>query len=217
MQNILSDNERGRLNRLITDSEKRTNAQIVLAVIKRCDDYAELPWKVFSLGVSIAGLFVVILDYLFYSWISSTTVLYSALIILAIGAVFALMAIFIPGFARIFLSANRAEVEVRQYAESLFLKRELFATGRRIGVLLLVSLFERKIIILPDKGLTGRLTEDAMQDIIARMTRPLVKNEISRALEIGLEEISRSLEQLNRDISNTVNELPDQIIEEKGV
>ena len=217
MPKTLSDKERERLNQLVADAEMRTNAQIVLAVIKRCDDYTELPWKIFSLGASVAGLFVVILDFLFYSWISSTTVLYSALIILAIGAVFALMAIFIPGFARIFLSANRAEVEVRQYAESLFLKRELFSTGNRIGVLLLVSLFERKIIILPDKGLTGRLTGNAMQNIIARMTQPLVKNEISRALEIGLEEISKSLEQPNRDINNTMNELPDQIIEENGV
>ncbi len=217
MPKILSDKERERLNQLIADTEKRTNAQIVLAVIKRCDDYAELPWKVFSLGASLAGLSVVILDYLFYSWISSTTVLYSALVILAIGAVFALMAIFIPGFARIFLSVNHAEVEVRQYAESLFLERELFATRRRVGVLLLVSLFERKIILLPDKGLTGRLIENAMQNIIACMTQPLGKNEISRALEIGLNEICKVLELSNRDINNTVNELPDQIIEEKGV
>jgi putative membrane protein len=217
LSKTLSDNERSRLNRLVADSEKRTNAQIVLAVIKRCDDYAELPWKVFSLGASIAGLFVVILDYLFYSWISSTTVLYSAFIILTIGAVFALMAIFIPGFARIFLSDNRAEVEVRQYAESLFLKRELFATSKRIGVLLLVSLFERRIIILPDKGLSSRLTGNAMQNIIACMTQPLIKNEISRALETGLDEISKVLEHSSQGISDTENELPDQIIEEKGV
>jgi putative membrane protein len=217
MIKILSDHERNRLDQRIADAEKRTNAQIVIAVIKRSDDYSELPWKAFALSASVAGLFVVILDLLLNSWVSHTTVLITAAVMLSTGAAFALLTIFIPGFARIFLSAIRAEVEVKQYAESLFLNRELFATSKRIGILLLVSLFEKQVILLPDKGLRSRLKTNAMQDIIACMTRPLAQNELHRALENGLEQLSKTLELSTQGTGNIENELSDQIIEEKGV
>jgi len=217
MIKILSDHERNRLDRLIADAEKRTNAQIVLAVIKRSDDYTELPWKAFALSASIAALFIVVLDFILYYWVSYITVLIAAIVILSIGAASALLTIFIPGFARIFLSANRAGVEVKQYAESLFLNRELFATRKRIGILLLVSLFERQVILLPDKGLSSRLTKDSMQDIIACMTQHLAHNELNRALESGLEKLFKALELSTQGTGNIENELSDQIIEEKGV
>ena len=217
MIKILSDDERNRLDQIIADAEKRTHAQIVLAVIKRSDDYSELPWKAFALGASAAGLLVVILDFILNYWVSHTTVLLAAVFMLSTGAAFALLAIFIPGFAKIFLSAHRAEVEVKQYAESLFLNRELFATSKRIGILLLVSLFERQVILLPDKGLSNRLTTDAMQEIIACMTQSLEHHEINRALENGLKELSKALELSTQGTGNNENELPDDIIEEKGV
>ena len=56
MKHVLNNEERSRLNKDIADAEKRTGAQIVLAVIERSDSYAELPWKAFALGASIAGL-----------------------------------------------------------------------------------------------------------------------------------------------------------------
>jgi len=215
MERILSDDEHSRLDERIAEAEKRTKAQIVLAVIKRSDAYAELPWKAFALGVSIAGLLVCILDLLLNYWISHTMVLIAMAATLVVGAALALLTVFLPGFARLFLSAHRAEVEVRQYAESLFLTREMFATGRRTGILLLVSLFERQVVLLPDKGLSNRLTRDAMRDVIAPMSSSLARNEINRALEDGLERLTLILEAMAPG-GTVENELSHEIIEEKG-
>lgn len=214
MKQTLSDDDRTRLDGLIADVEKRTNTQIVLAVIQRSDSYAELPWKAFALGASITGLLVFILNLLSYGWYPRVAVHIAVAGILGGGAVFALLTVFIPGFAKRFLSSVRADVEVRQYAESVFLSRELFATGNRTGILVLVSLFERKVIILPDKGLRDQLTNDVMQGIITAITRSLKRNEIGRAFESGLEELSHTLE--TNVQGKGENELSDEIIEEKG-
>ncbi len=194
MERILSDQEHARLDQRIAEAEKRTKAQIVLAVIKRSDTYEELPWKAFAMGASIAGLLFFVLDLLLRYRTSHMMVLIAVAATLALGAVFALLAVFVPAFARLFLSAHRAEVEVRQYAQSLFLTRELFATKDRTGILLLVSLFERQVVLLPDRGLSDRLTGDAMRDVIAPMTGSLARGEIDRALEDGLEQLFRALE-----------------------
>ncbi len=219
MKRILSDHDRGQLEQRIAEVEKRTKTQIVLAVIKRSDTYAELPWKAFALGASVAGLSVFILDLVLNYWASRTMVLIAVAVTLAAGAAFALLTVFVPGFARIFLSAYRAEVEVRQYAESLFLARELFATRRRTGILLLIGLFERKVVLLPDRGLSSRLTKDAMRGVIARMIPHLARNAVRRALEVGLERLYQILKTSapGGPAGAGKNELPDAIIEEKGV
>jgi putative membrane protein len=216
MDQILSESDRTQLDRQIADAEMRTKAQIVLATAKRCDSYAELPWKAFALGASVAGLLVVAHDLLLPSWNSNTAILVSIAATLAAGTLLALLAILVPGFARALLSGHRAEVEVQQYAESLFLSREIFATRARTGILLLISLFERRVVILPDKGLRDRLPADALQNIIAQVSRALAKQEVRRALEAGLEELVRVLvpsapEGLPQD------ELSNEIVEGKGI
>ena len=118
MKWTLSDHDRGRLDGLVAETEKRTKTQIVLAVIKRSDTYAELPWKAFALGVSVTALLVFILDLLFYGWYPGITVLIAMAGILAGGAVLALLTVLIPGFAKRFLSALRAEVEVQEPAHA---------------------------------------------------------------------------------------------------
>lgn len=216
MKQILTDKERSHLDRRIADAEKRTGAQIVLAVIARSDSFAELPWKAFALGVSIAGLFVFLLEMLWPVWTSDTTVLLAVTMTLAAGAVCALTAVYLPGFARLFLSSHRAEAEVRQYAESLFLSRELFATRERTGILVLISLFERQVIVLPDTGVSRRLIRDAMEEIISLMLPSLHSGRIARALEDGLERLAEILA-VTATGESAENELPDDIIEEKGI
>ena len=169
MKHTLSGEERDVLNQKVTAAEKRTGAQIVLAIIERSDSYAELPWKAFALGTSGAGLLVFLMNMMWPLPDPVMAALLAIVIMLATGAGFALLSVFVPDFARLFLHSHRAEVETMQYAKSLFLSRELFGTPERRAVLLLVSLFERRIVILPDAGLRLKISQDATEKIIAHM------------------------------------------------
>ncbi|MBN1781351.1 TPM domain-containing protein [bacterium] len=215
MKKMLSEEDRGRLDGLVAGAEKRTGAEIVLAVTGRSDNYAELPWKAFALGASLAGLAAIAPDWLVPDWTPRVTAPLAALVILVTGTVFALLAVLIPAFAKRFLTADRADTEVRQYAESLFLNRGLFGTSRRNGVLLLVSRFERKVVILPDKGLADVLSETVLGSVIASMVPFLKRNDIHGAFETGLDHLCRILGTGEKGTGE--NELPDGIIEEKGV
>jgi putative membrane protein len=218
MKPILSDQDRNRLEQHIAEAEKRTRTQIVLAVVRRSDSYAELPWAAFALGASVTGLLVCITDALSNGWTSYPALLFAVTLILGTGVAFAILAVLVPRFARLLLTKHRAETEVRQYAESLFFRRELSATAGRTGILLLVGLFERSVVLLPDRGLTSRLPDDAMRGVIAQMTPHLAQNNVNRAMEAGLKRLSQVLEVSSpgRPAGSGENELPDQIIEEKG-
>jgi putative membrane protein len=215
MKNPLTEQERVRLNQRITEAEQRTGAQIVLAVIERSDSYAELPWKAFALGAAVAGFAATLINILRPGWASGAAVLVSLVATLGTGAACALVCVALPAFGRLFLAAHRAEVEARQYAQSLFLSREVFATRKRTGVLLLVSMFERHVVLLPDTGLAKRLSQDAMQEIVERMTVALAAGQVGRALENGLIGLEEKLAATASGASRK-NELPNAIVEEEG-
>jgi putative membrane protein len=213
MRANLTEQERTLLDRRVAEVERRTGAQVVLAVVERSDVYAELPWKAFALGAGLVGLVVVLVDLFRSAWITSTAVLIAVAVTLIAGAAASALCITVPVFARLFLDRTRAEVETRQYAESLFLSRELFATRQRSGVLLLVSMFERTVVVLPDAGSAKRLGPAGPAEIVASMTAVLATGQVVPALETGLSELERRLAAAVPS-GLAGNELPDSVIEE---
>jgi len=216
MKQILSDFDRGLLDKRIAEAELQTKAQIVVAVVKRCDNYAEIPWKAFAIGASVAGLAVVTTDLVMKDWIADIRLLLSVTAVLAPGTLLAMLTLIFKSFARLFLPKSRRETETRQYAESLFLSRELFTTEGRKGILLLVSQFERQVVILPDTGVRKWLSADVMEKIISGMTPHLRQNKVRNAMETGLDELVTALSPPVAEGPDK-NELSNKIIEEDGV
>ena len=217
MKNIISPPDREHLNRLVAETERRLDAQVVLAVIKRCDSYAEIPWKAFALGASAAGLVLFLMNLAFPVWATPFLLLAAIVVVLITGAVLALATVFIPSLARVFLAAHRAETEVRQYAESAFLSHEVFATQKRNGLLLLISLFERQVYLLPDTGIHKVLGEKETRQILASMQPYLRKRDLKKAFETGLDQLVTLLAHSGDVPVDRPNELSNQIIEEEGI
>lgn len=218
MRRVLTDDERVRVDEGVKEIERRTGAQVVVAVVKRSDSYVELPWKAFALGASVTCLVILALGF-FAPYLPSQATGFVAMAgMLAFGGLCALLTVLMPGFARLFLSRYRTEVEVRQYAESLFLKREIFATAGRTGILLFVSLFEGQAVLLPDRGLAGSLTGDAVESVVAPMAASLSRGRTGEALEEGLGRLLDILEGTASAGPGDAgeNELPDEVIEERG-
>ena len=88
---------------------------------------------------------------------------------------------------------SRAAVEVAQYANDQFLERELFATPGRTALLVLVSMLEHRVIVLPDKGLRAHLTAAQWDSVVARMTERLASGATGAAVLAGLDAVGELL------------------------
>ena len=184
--------------------EARTGVEVVAAVVGRCDAYPEIPWKAFALFASLSALASV-------AWPADAVP--AALTMLFMGAAAALAAVFIPPFARCFAGRARREAEARQYAAAFFLDHALSRTQRRNAILVLVGVFERSVVILPDSGL--RLGADELQGVIARMTPQLAAGRIAPALRDGLDGLEALL--VAKGFSGGGrDEIAQEVIEEKG-
>ncbi|NMC38574.1 MAG: hypothetical protein GYA41_09650 [Bacteroidales bacterium] len=212
MKQILSEIDKKLLNERLKEAESKTGAQIVLATTGRSDSYPEIPWKAFAFGASVAGLAVFVLDLIMRLWITDTTILLMVAAILVSGSLYAILTLFFQGFARLFASGIRMEAETLQYAESVFISNELFATAGRRGVLVLISRFERRVVIIPDTGVRDRLNTDVLKNIIEKMTKPLKDREVRKALETGLDELIQAIRPPLHE-GKGKEELPDKILE----
>ncbi|HVF63624.1 MAG TPA: hypothetical protein VNE58_06500 [Casimicrobiaceae bacterium] len=189
----ISDNESATIERRIADVEARTGVQIVTAIVPRADSYPELPWRGFALGCALAALIAVAIHVGRPDWLSTKALLMQALAILGGGFIGGALAIWFPPFAKLLLPAERARVEVRQCAETLFLTRELFATPRRDALLILVGEFERRIVIVPDVYCRGRVSTAEWQGVVAQMTPKLADGRVADAFLAGLTALERLL------------------------
>ena len=200
----------------VGELEARTGTQVVTAVIGKSDSYPEAPWKAFALGAATAALAYAIWELAAGGgWADDTARTGHVLVILGSGAFLALLTTLFPPFARLFVDRSRRDVEVTQFAQSLFFQRGLDRTRGRVGVLLLVSLFERKVVILADEGFDGRIGGPDWGALTGRITLLLRHRSIAIALRAGLEAMEAMLLERGFSGAGTVNELPDAVLETK--
>ncbi|MBI4988805.1 MAG: TPM domain-containing protein [Rhodocyclales bacterium] len=203
----LSDTERNTLTERTARLEARTGVQIVAAVVGKCDAYPEIPWKAFALCSGLAFLATML-------WHPDAVL--GGLTFLGTGAAAALASIFLPAFARLFIDAARREAETRQYAASFFLAHDLSRTQGRNGILILVGVFERTVVILPDSGIRDRIAETELQEVIARMTPLLAAGRIAPALRDGLDALEALLAARGFSGGAGADEIAQEVFEEKG-
>ncbi len=211
----MNDRERAALDARVAESEARTGAEIVLAVADRCDAYPDIPWKAFALGAAVAGLSASALELLSPGWTPGAAVLPAVGATLAAGAAFSLLTVLVPPLARLFLDGHRAEAEAQHYARSLFLSRGIASTRGRNGILLFIGVFERRIVALPDTGLSGRLGREALERIASRMAAVMARDGVARAFEEGLNVLEELLAPTKPAGPSGGNELPDRVVEEE--
>lgn len=191
--------------------EQATGAQAVVSVVDRCDAYPEVPWRAFALGAVLAALFVCSVP------VSGAVLYHSTVLalatVLATGAAMALLTVFVPAAGRWLLPRARREAELRQYAQAMFLERELFATRERSALLILVGRYERCGAILADRGLRARLPTGQLARAEARLDAALARAGIAAAVGQTLDTLQTGLARAG---AGGDNELSDSVIRERG-
>ena len=210
----VTEEEQRQINKLVSEAEAQSGIQALIVIVSKADAYPEIPWKAFAIAAGFTALIVMMNALYLPDWSASHAGLLAATIILA-GAASAMLTLFIPGFARLFLSALRAEAEVRQHAEAVFLQRGLFETRTRIGTLLLIARFEREAVIVADTGVRRHLSERELAGITAQVKPLLAEARLAAACAACLNAITLLLQNRIAPSANR-NEIQDALVQERG-
>ena len=190
---LLTPAEAAAIESRVAKLEAERGVEVVTVLTRKSDVYPETVWKAFALGAALGALAVALADLAHPAWTGAALALTSVLLVLGAGAACAVAAVFVPAVTRLFLRGSRVALETQQYAKAQFLDRELFATGGRTAILLLVSLLERRVVILADTGLRGQVMAEDWERVIARMGAPLRAGRRGEAVLAGLDAIDELL------------------------
>ncbi len=150
-------------------------------------------------------------------WTLAGSVLIPLVWVLGTGALAAVLTPFWTAFARLFLDAERAAAEARQYAQGLFLEHVSLRTDHRRAILLVVGVFERQVIVLPDKGVADHLPPEGFKVAIDQMVPHLRRGNHFKAVAQGITCIEAVLVQAGfNGSSDTSNQIPDGLMQEEG-
>jgi putative membrane protein len=202
---------RAAIRRAADSAEGRSSGEIVPYVVGRSDDYPEAAWTGASLGaIGASGLAGLV--YHFGAVWGAASLVWLVLPAFAGAGLGFLAGGRIPAVGRRLISAESIERRVRLRAEAAFLEERVFDTRDRTGILVMVSLHERRALVLADAGINAKVAQEEWQAIVDRLVAGIRQGQPAVAMAAAITECgdllaSRKVERRDDD----ENELSDEL------
>ncbi|HEV8580765.1 MAG TPA: hypothetical protein VGX68_16995 [Thermoanaerobaculia bacterium] len=148
----------------VREAEARTSGEIVPYVVERSDEYPSAAWKGAALGALLAPL-VALAVHLWSSVWGIPLAWWIALPAPVGAAVGYLLTSGLPPVRRWMAGEESLEMRARRRAAVAFLEQEVFRTRDRTGILLFLSLFEQRVVLLADSGIHQKVEEGRWEAI----------------------------------------------------
>lgn len=174
-------------------------------VVAHSDSYLEAETLASVLGAAMLALLIAIATHYVTIWtyLPLAMVLYLPLRRLVAG---------IPDLKRPFISAPRLKEAVRERAVRAFYEKGLYRTKDETGILIFISVYERKVWILGDRGINALIPVETWQGLVETLTDGIKDGHSCDALCKVIDLCGKELSQHFPAKSDNVNELTDELL-----
>ncbi len=214
MSTPLSESDRKAIQDAVKSAERHTSGEIVPFIVGRSASYPVSFWR--AAGIfGLVGLLLVFILSLTYTgwglgWLLSTAGHVVATIVFAITGL--LLVRFVPGVQRRFAGSTAIGAAVRDRASRAFLEEEVFNTRERTGILVLVSLFERRVEVVGDSGINARVDPEDWGSVVEDILMGVKAGKLAEGLVSAIERCGSLLETKGVEIRpDDWNELSDSV------
>ncbi len=180
--------ERMRIESAVQQAEKTTSGEIVPMVIDESYDYPRaeiLGAGFFSLATAVS-----------LSWAFFSESLWHFLWLFALCYFpFKLLIRNLPSLRRRLIHHDEISEEVAEKAVLAFLEQGLHHTRDETGILILLSLFERRVYVLADRGINSVVPANYWDGIVHTITEGIHRGDTCNALCLAIETCGRLLEE----------------------
>jgi putative membrane protein len=188
-----------RIGDAVRDAESRTAAELVVEIRARSGSYEHADAR-FAAALALVSLAVLV----FMPWnVPPVAVLIDPIVVYAAGVVIARRS---AAIRRLFTRPRERQQVVRTQAAALFFERGVANTTDETGLILYVSLLERRIEVLADRGVLRKVAPNDWNAALAalRSERPLDADAVIEAIRT----LGAVLERAVPAEATNVDELP---------
>ena len=202
---VLGEKDHQAVRRALVEAESKTVGEILPVVVERSDPHPGADWLA-ALSFVIVGSSALLA---WMPWQHPVAVLAAQIVLGAAG--FGLARV-LPDFKRLFVFENRATEVAEEQAFQEFYGNGLHRTEAATGVLLFVSLFERRVVILADEGIDGEVDPafwaDANDAVLDGIRRGSLRDGLLEGIRRAGDLLSKKFPWREGDR----NEVPDRLI-----
>jgi len=213
---LFSDEDLRRIRDAVQAAERRTRGEIVPMVVPSSARYRETSHLV---GLVTSFLLLTVLLGLDAGWGSwGWTGHHPGWIVLGVlgGYVAGSSIGSLPSCIRFFTSHVRMAFKVRRRAELAFYEHGLHKTREGTGILIMISLLERRAQVLADKTINERVPEGTWNSLVQELVKGIKDGQPTEALCRAIERCGDLLAaHFPAGDTDNPDELPDDLIQEK--
>jgi putative membrane protein len=211
VEKFFSQADLEKIETAVHEAEATTAGEIVPFVVSHSDHYEAAAWKGATLGAFLAVVAAAALYELGGFW-GGFILAWILLPPLAGGALgFAAAGLIRP--LKLWLAGPAAvEHHVRQRATAAFLENEVFRTRERTGILIFLSLFERRVVVLGDSAINARVEQHEWDAVVTTIVEGIRSGQPGTALASAIRRCGELL--VRRGVAarpDDTDELPDQL------
>ncbi|MCP9461416.1 MAG: hypothetical protein NNA19_01495 [Nitrospira sp.] len=211
----LTPEERELITSAVRRAEEKTNAEIVPLIVIRSGLYRDVQYRTGLLAAFfvLTGLLTMEPWWLPWGWSASNAAWLMVAVILGYGGGAWLGKR--PPVIRLMASRERMRQKVMWRAERAFAQHVLAKTRESTGVLIMLSILERSIYVLPDRSLADLVPPERWHEVVQASIQHLHEGRIVAGLCDAIRACGAVLAEVcpGRPGDNP-NELPDQLIQE---
>ncbi len=202
---VLGEAEQARVHEALRAAERRTVGEIVPVVVERSDPHPAAEWlAALSFLLVGSGLLAPHLP-----WRSPHVFLLAQL---AFGALGFGLARWLPAFRRMFVLETRATAVANEQAFQEFYRLGLQRTAAATGVLLFVSLLERRVVVLADEGISSKVDAGTWKEVDEAVLAGVRRGSLCDGLLAGVARAGDVLAEHFPWREGDRDELPDRLI-----
>ena len=181
VKKFLSEADREKIRQAVEKAEAKTSGEIVPMVVS-CSYHYPMANMIGAITIAfpLSILLTQIVGELF--WIGSRNLWLFIGILTVTFTVFLEIVKRVLWLKRLFISKKEMEEEVREAALTGFYKEELYRTRDETGVLIFISVFERKVWVLADRGINSKVPEGHWEGIVSHIVDGIKKRRQCEAI-----------------------------------
>jgi len=202
---FFTDTEKEKIAAAVRSVESQTIGEVVVMVVNSSDRYpdAEITGALLCAGTLSLLLSVLLFDSSLYWFIPITLLLLMP---------FRLLFTRVAPLKSMFIGAHRRDKAVRERALAAFFEKGLYRTRENTGVLFFLSLFERKVWVLADRGIYQKMDQETLNQFAWMVSQGVRQGRACEALVEAIQGFGVLLSKHFPIKPGDIDELSDKVI-----
>lgn len=200
----ISNEDKQLIRDAIKKAESKTSGEIVPVIISRSDFYPAVHFRL----ALIVGILCSLIIYNVYDFDDPIVLIWGQFPGIFLGYFLG----YIPFLKRLFTTKAEMQEEVYQQAIQMFYENSVSITKDRTGIMIFISLLERKVQVLADCGINEKVAADYWNNIVENILSSIKTGKLIEGMAQAIDSCGQSLIENFPIQDDDKNEISDELI-----